>query len=337
MRRLSILGITLLIVLMGAHALAWRWATGRVTSETLAWADAQRAQGWTVDFTPPEPEGWPFDVHVRLAGFTLGGAVSRQPAGTYQADALIVGVSLFHPHRLTVNAEGHQHVRLGAGPVVDIDAAHTGLAFPIADNTAPDTADLIASDLHATTAAGSTRNLAPLPMSFEFHDIHLHVEGLTGPLQRLTLQTTDIGLPANTILAALGSRIAGIALDGSITLPCADPAAWRAAGGVATITRLSLDWGRLSVIGDGVFSLDAGLQPEGSGHVHLVGTDQTLDALSGAGALPQRSANAAKAILALLSRPQETGPPAVDMPFAIRDRTLRIGNFPIARMPEAVW
>lgn len=337
MRRLSILGITLLILLLGAHAVAWRWAAGRVATETLAWADAQRAQGWTVDFAPPEREGWPFDVHVRLANFTLGGAAARQPVGTYQADAVVIGVSMFSPHRLTVNAEGQQHVRIGTGPVVDIAAARTELSIPIAENTDSDTADLVAVDMRVTTAMGSTRNLAPQPASFDLHHIQAHAGGLTGPIQSLTLEMTDIDLPANTILAALGPRIAHLALDGSITRPRADPAAWRAAGGVANLTQLSLDWGRLSATGDGNFNLDTRLQPEGSGHVHLAGTDQTLDALSAAGVLPQRSANAAKAILALLSRSQDNGPPAVDMPFAVKDRTFRIGNFPIARIPEVAW
>lgn len=337
MRRLSIFGIVLLILLVGAHAAAWHWATGRVATETLAWADAQRAQGWAVDFTPPEPEGWPFDVHVRLKNFILGGTAARQPLVTYQAEALTIGISMFHPHRLTVNAEGQQHVRLGAGPVIDITAARTELSLPIAENIAPETADLVASDMHVTTSVGSTRNLAPQTASFDLHNIQAHAEGLTAAVQRLMLQITGIGLPADTTLAALGPRIGKIALDGSITAPRSDPAAWRAAGGEANLTQMSLDWGTLSMTGDGRFTLDAGLQPEGSGHVHLVGTDQALDALSVAGVLPQRSANAAKAILALISRPRDNGPPAVDMPFAIKDRTLLIGNFPVARIPQAIW
>ena len=53
--------------------------------------------------------------------------------------------------------------------------------------------------------------------------------------------------------------------------------------------------------------------------------------------MPQRSAMAAGAVLALMARPQPSGPPVVEVPLSLQDRTLSLGRIPLLRLPELVW
>jgi hypothetical protein len=62
-----------------------------------------------------------------------------------------------------------------------------------------------------------------------------------------------------------------------------------------------------------------------------------LDALAEARLIAPRAATAAKAVLALLQRPQPDGKPAVQLPLTLQDRTLALGRIPLARLPELIW
>ena len=46
---------------------------------------------------------------------------------------------------------------------------------------------------------------------------------------------------------------------------------------------------------------------------------------------------AAGAVLGLMARPQPSGPPVVEVPLSLQDRTLSLGRIPLLRLPELVW
>lgn len=334
-RRLSLAAAAILVVLAGAHTLLWRWAVAQVAAETLAWAAAERAQGWIISFDPPQPEGWPMAAQVRLAQVSLGPA--NGGGVTYQADAARIGVALLQPRMLRVEMLGQQRLRVGTGPEIGFTAARAEITMPLAQNQQPDRLDLLVTGVSGTTTWTTAANLAPRPAAFAVRQARLQAEGLTGAAQHVTLAIDAIDLPADTALAAMGPGIQRVGLDATISRPLADPVAWRDGGGKVDVARMTLDWGRLSVAADAAMQLDAGLQPSGAGHARLSGTGETLDALVSGRVLAARPATAAKAVLALLSRPQDSGPPVVDVPFTLKDRTLRIGSIPITRLPEMAW
>jgi hypothetical protein len=98
-----------------------------------------------------------------------------------------------------------------------------------------------------------------------------------------------------------------------------------------------LDWGKLSFRGSATIALDDKLQPMGTATARITGHGEALDALVAANLLPPRTALAAKAILGLLGKKQDDGPPVVEVPLTLQDRTLQLGRIPLARLPQIVW
>jgi hypothetical protein len=171
-----------------------------------------------------------------------------------------------------------------------------------------------------------------------------------GPALGFKLLAGPVQLPpepvpgAPPLLWALGPGIAHLDLEGSLGGPfplAATPldwiTRWRDGGGALTLHLVALDWGKLGASGTTRLALDANLQPVGSATVRLTGFGDTLDALAAAHAVPQRTADTAKAVLSLMARPQESGPPVVEAPLSLKDRTVLVGRIPLARMPPVQW
>jgi hypothetical protein len=114
-------------------------------------------------------------------------------------------------------------------------------------------------------------------------------------------------------------------------------AAWRDAGGKLALRQFGLTWGQLNASGSATLRLDEALQPAGTAEAQVIGTAETLDALANAKVMAPRAAMAAKAVLALLQRPQPNGPPSVNLPLILQDRTLQMGRIPLAKLPEITW
>jgi hypothetical protein len=110
-------------------------------------------------------------------------------------------------------------------------------------------------------------------------------------------------------------------------------AAWRDGGGRLSVRRVAVGWGPLGVTGMGDLALDAALQPTGSAQLRLVGVDATLAALVSAHAVAPSAAKAAGAVLGLMK--QDEG--GMEVPLTLRDRTLSVGPFPLAKLPSLVW
>lgn len=344
MRRLTIGGVVVLVVLGGAHTLAWRWASGQVANQVRVWATAQRAQGWTVELGPMTRAGWPLAAMVHVDRLALASPVSPAApiASTYSADAAEIGISALQPHLLEIRPLGQQHLHAVPGPDIAFTVDTAMLTLPLIAGAPPTEMNLVADGLRTsipTAADGS----APGPLVVQH--LRLHARELAqvvnptdnaAPLE-MTLQAGPIDLPPALPLAAIGPQITRLAVDTSVSHPVPDVAAWRNAGGSLTLRQLALEWGRFSLTGTASLTLDPALQPSGTGSAKLIGTAETLDALTSARLLAPRAATAMKAVLALLSRPQNNGPPVVEVPLTLQDRTLRVGSFPIVHLPVIAW
>jgi hypothetical protein len=321
MRRLPLLIAAIVVVLLAVDTLAWRYAVGLVATQTMAWAEARRAEGWSVAMSPPQPEGWPFAARVRVQTVEISGAAQSIPGGVaFGADAAVIGVRFPSFRRLIVNLEQAQYVRIGVAPEQRFTTKRHEITMDLPSVGLPETADVAIDTLSAPQLT-----IGKIQGRVSFASPGAVLEALAIDLRPMPL-------------SAIGKRIERVALDAQIAGPLwTTPTAWRDAGGAVAVRQFDIDWGKLQASGNANLRLDSALQPTGTADARLTGTAETLDALAEARLIAPRAATAAKAVLALLQRPQPNGKPAVQLPLTLQDRTLALGRIPLARLPELIW
>lgn len=120
--------------------------------------------------------------------------------------------------------------------------------------------------------------------------------------------------------------------------PEASLRAWRDDHGQIELRRLALAWGPLALSAGLTLALDRELQPMGAGTIRLANWRPALDAVAAAGLIDRQATAIARLALAAASRsPPGGGPPVVEVPLALEDRTLTAARIPIARLPEIRW
>ncbi len=330
MRRFSMICLAVLAALLLGSGALWWWATGRVAAETELWVAARRSEGWRVAMGAPEREGWPLSAHIRLRDVVLHAPVPAPVGMDFGAGEVTIGVAFLHPRTLQIRPQGTQHVRVGAGPDLGFTTVSHVFTTELSDEAPSQDANVAIEGLlmQAPGAAG--------PLSVGHILARITMSGAAMP--QLALKAERIGLPASPVATALGAGIDSMMLDAALTGDIATTlSAWRDSQGSLAVRQFSLDWGRLSVKATADLRLDARMQPSGRADASLVGVGETMDALSKAGLILPRAAMAAKAVLALLERPQPNGPAVVQLPLTLDNRTLQLGRIPLAQMPDIAW
>lgn len=342
-RRRLWLGLGLgLAVLLGGHALFWRWATGRMEQALQAEMAQWRAQGWTVSAGPAVRSGWPLHLRLEVPEVAIAGRFGPPGGVAWSAARVVLDLSLLHPRTLVLDFVGPQRLRLGPGPALPLEAAQARAIVPLATGAPPRTLDIALRGLRAGPPGAGLRAAHAT----------LHLAGQPGavagePAVAVVFAARDIALPPLPAGEswALGPRITALELDAALTGPLpaiADPearaAAWRDGGGTVALHALTLRWGPLDLDGSASLALDAALQPMGAARLRMTGQAATLDALARAGVIAGPAAQAAKAVLALMAQsPPGGGPPSVQVPLTLKDRTLAMGHIPLLRLPLLLW
>lgn len=328
MRRWLKLGGTALVLLAAADTALWFWATGRVIGQVDVWAGQQRAQGWQVQMGLPTREGWPFEARIRVGEAAI--ASPPRPArqvSRLEADSATIAVPFWTPYTLHVGLHGAQRLLPGGGPALAFTSARTELTLPLVQDQPPQQADLAVDGLNLRVGDAAVTIAA----------IRLHTEFPPGH-SAASLQADMVGLPSGPLTAALGAHIehvgAQLAVDGPTN---ATPAAWKAAGGALHLASFELHWGKLAVTAHGDGQLDQQFQPQGSLVADVTGTSEALDGLVAAHLVPPNAANAARAVLMLMQRPQASGGGIVELPFTLKRQRLQMGQFPLLKMPDIAW
>lgn len=334
--------LAVLTLLLVGHAALWRWAVHRLEAETLTWAAARRAQGWKVNLGPMTQGGWPLAARLRIGGITVSGAtpLTAFPVA-YASDELAISVGLPQAHRLVLQFDGPQSLRLGTNPLLPFTASSLRMVLPLDPGVPPHEADITAADLLIGPAQ---LRVAQATLHADLHQLAAAGE----PAVEFALAAGPIDLPLSLAGAAqvqaLGPHIERVEIDAVLINPiprAPDPAAraaaWRDGGGSLTITRMGLDWGKLAATGSATFALDEKLQPMGTATTRLTGSDAALDGLAAAHAVAPQAAFAGKALLGLMAQPQPDGASVVEVPLTLKDSTLLLGRLPLARVPELVW
>ncbi len=340
MRWIGIAAGIVLVALAGGHTALWFVAEARLQREAEAWINARRAEGWTITTGDVGREGWPLSVRLRIPALHVG----TETAGGVRFDSELaeLGIDIRRPRALTVQLSGPQRVGLGVFPAVHVTAARMEILLPIANGLVIRSGDLEAEGIDAEMPGQGAFRASHLAL-------HLAMPGapgagsaeVTGPEARIAAR--DIAVPPNPA-DALGHTIANLTVDANLPgpmppLPVTSTAmtAWRAAGGSVALRELALDWGPLGIRGSGTLTLDEKLQLTGLAQARITGESEALDVLTSAHVVTPRAAMAAKAILALLGKPQPGGPPVVDVPLTLQDRVLQVGRIPLIRLPELMW
>lgn len=344
LRRLSIIAAAIVALLVAADIVLWRMAEQWLQAGVAEWAQTQRENGWTVAAGPPSRGGWPFAARLTLPGFRLAGGEQDIPGGLdWRAEQISLQLDLFHPHRLLIAGHGTQYLRLARLPDLPFSAERLEAAIPLQADKPPHGIDIVAEHLRI--------HLPPREEATE-----LGVTGATLHLQTVPAATRDqaaisfvlrareIDLPSSYHWA-LGPHIPTIEADGAINgpLPPLAPlpvrlAAWRDKGGMMILQRLATVWGPLGLTASATITLDAQLQPMGAIAARITGEVETLDKLAEGGAIAPSAATVAKALLGLM--PHTTGAdgkPQIDIRLTLQDRTFRLGQIPLARIPEFDW
>ncbi len=329
------------VLLLAAHSVAW-WLTVRQLQTRLAAIVAEwRDEGVAVTMGEPSRGGWPLAATLEIPALAIG--PGGMPGGvTLGSDRVIVGLGVGHLDTLRVDLPMPVRLQLPNGPEVAADSPDGRIDVKLAD---PNDAAFDATRLRARWLAadgGAQEATAALA----------HAQAIRTPQGLLTsfsAQSIELPGPRPGQVQPLGRRLASVSGDATVfgslqgtPDPAAALAAWRDAGGHIAVTRFGIGYGPLGLSGHGDLRLDAGLQPLAQATLRLIGWARALDALAAAGVVPGRSVAAMKAVLGLLTRPTQTGSqtgaePEVEVPLTLRDGTVSIAGFPLARIAKLAW
>ena len=305
-RRVKLLCMVAVLVVLTDVSL-WFVAIDRMRDVWRDFLTQTQASGWSVAAQEPVAEGWPFAARLRVPGIELSGPDQILPGGAaFGAEIVVAELSVLHPTRLLLLPQGRMHGRVGRMPDTDISAASLQAEIDLADNTTRLRADSLV--LHT----------APEPIPVGHLDLMLRQER-----DALALQISLDGLDLSPFTRQ-------IPLDGLVRHLAVKA---RLDNNQLTLRDLALDWDKLGLTGNAALHADSGGQPDGDGRMLIAGAEDELDDLVAAGRVTAQNATTAKLVLGLLQKRQPDGRMMVDLPFALHNRQLSVGQFPVARLP----
>lgn len=315
-----------------AYGAVWLLAAGQFRAAALDWIEARAREGYRITYAGLRTGGFPGDVRLTFSEPMIVGRLA-DAGWTWSADEATAAAGLFEGRRVTVHAPGAQHLDAAAGAQV---VRYRGSAAKLEATAEPARVAVRIADLRLAPAAGGGG------VAVGRIEATMRGDRAAGGGE-LALQATGIALP-ETLDLPFGNAVARLALTATPrgTLDAGrwpeTLLAWRDAGGVLDIAGFELAYGPLGIAADGTLALDAAAQPIGAFNARIVGAAPAVDALRDRGLIAERAALAVKALLALVARPPAGGgPPVVEIPLTLQDRTLYAGPLPLAVVPEVRW
>ncbi|GIL38817.1 DUF2125 domain-containing protein [Roseiterribacter gracilis] len=318
-RALRVALALLLIALCVGYGLWWRSTASRISAQSAAWIEARRAEGWTITTSKLDVGGFPFGWRL-----DAGAVVMARPDGTRVETGNLTARTVPWSRNVRVEADAIalQLPQGASRPAGMLNAAH-GEALLDATNLARSaiTLDMIAwaaGDAAPITAqrAKITRDADNVTASLDA--LHLAINSPLGDtVQRLELVTVaEPNLPHGLDAASMQQ--------------------WREASGVMQLTSVTLQWGPLSLHGEGTAALDAQGRIELAGTSRLTGWSETIDALVASGSVKPNGGALAKAGLGMLANAKDGAPKEkseVAIAVAIQGGQLYLGGIRLGPAP----
>lgn len=335
-RRILTIFAAALVAAWAAYTAYWFHAQGQLRKGVERWAEQRRDGGWLVQWSDMTGGGYP--AHLRL---TLSEPAITLPSGlSWRAGRLTGEAAPFDWTRLHLDAGGEHRLDWPGGGMgvtatsarADINLDRRGALQDVTILLAGVSADSQAAE--PVTLDGLAVTWDPLPVT----DVMDHSQ----PSIRFSATGHGIRLPPlpalplerDIALAEITGRIMGTIPPGP---PAKALAAWSAEGGTLEIEHVSLDWAPMTLEGDGTLALDPQGQPLAAMATRIHGFGPLMDRLAEAGTIDPRSAQAAKFVLMMMSKPDSKGRPAVPVPIGLQDGLVSVGPTAVARLPPFQW
>lgn len=325
--RVVVLVIVLLLLAAGAYAGYWFILANRLQSGLGRWADARRAEGYTLQWRRESVEGFPFAFRIALADASIARGNSYRIA----VPEIAGEASPWDATRWHVAA-----TRGGTGTAQGVDATIAAQSLSgdivLGDEFTDVTVSVLRlSGADATAGELVTHMMFPREPPRSDRDVGLAV----------TAQLYHLVLPKP--VTALGDTIESFAVDAKVMggMPKGDwrqaLAAWRDAGGDVEFNRIDLQWGALWLQANGTAALDRDMQPLAALSASIVNHAALIEAAVAAGMLTKKNAAVVTLLLDLVAKRGSDGRMRLTAPVTIQDGKLSIGRAEIGKLPRIDW
>lgn len=299
---------------------AWLIVAQQIEERTLAWAEARKAEGYTLAWQSFDVGGFPFRFELAFAEPRIG-----RNGWTAEAPRLEASYRPWRPDRIDLAAprlslagpDGAGSIEQARGEV----RLEGGQATQVAIEGAAATARIRTDDLGRADRA------------------RLVVDGFSPAADGAQNETISgsmslWGAKPNPPLAEqlLFPDPFDFAATGAIKGPLADLAAWRDAGGTIDLSRVVLVWGPVKLDGNATLALDGQMRLLGAGTAKVQGVTPLLDRLVSKGQVRPQDASVAKVVLGLLAKPTADGGSEITVPITAQDGKLFLGPAAVATL-----
>ena len=333
-RRLVLIAAIGFVAAILAYSLYWMHAAGQARNHVEAWAEARRAEGWSVAWAEETPSGFPWRLRLTLTAPELSHPSGLRWRGPY----LELWTAPLWPRAVHVETAGNHTLTWGGR---DWPLSLERLPATIASGTLD--AHLHGLETGQTSIADLGLSLAALPPRPDPSAHPARPDPSGHPASwRFALSGRDIQLPPDTLpgfdgqmaLAEISGRVMGpIPAD----TPVAAIAGWSKQGGIIELDRVAVDWPPMGLEGSGTAALDPGGQPLVALSTRIHGFDALMDRLHQAGLVDGATARTSKTLLGLMAKPDPRGRPAIPAPITIQDGSLYLGPARMAAVPGIPW
>ena len=329
---LSLTAIGLVAII--AYAAYWHYMAGVLRGQLAPWAEARAAEGYLIHWDEVLVGGFPGSFRFDFTNLSFG---------TLRPVPIALNASSASAWAMPWNLRHWEFSAPGGGRLVEpsgtagFEARRLDGAVDVEGRTMS-ALDLTALDLSGTGMA----------QGLKIGDAEAHIELPVAPPQShtdtalgLSLQFGAASLPVT--VPGFGNTLSGFSVSGQLkgALPpgpfAAALAHWRDDGGTVELQSLRLRWGSLLLDASGTLALDNQLQPEGAFSAIITGQDAAVDVAVMTGTLKPDQANAVKAVLGLLAKPDAEGQNAITLPLSIESQKLYLGPAKIADLPLIPW
>ena len=334
MRRILIATLVLLAAASAGYTGYWFHVAGRLRAGVEPWAEARRAEGYTVRWDAVTVGGFPGSFSLRFAGAVFGGT---RPLPFQIAAPLLSGSARpWNLRRWELSAPGG--ARVDAPSEGDAIAAATLDGTVILGTEAGTAIDLVAHDLAVSGLAGSFHVAdAETRLTLPERAPASHQDAAFGAAIRLA----KLELPRS--VPTFGSTVEALTLAGTFkgALPRGKLrqglAAWRDDGGTIELKDGSLRWGPLAASANGTLALDEALQPIGAMTATIEGHNAIIDAAVASGNMRPGDGSLAKTFLGLMAKPNAEGRKQLILPLRLQNDRVYLGPAQIAALPRFTW
>ncbi|HEX7967007.1 MAG TPA: DUF2125 domain-containing protein [Stellaceae bacterium] len=334
MRRILIATLVLLAAAAASYTGYWFHVAGRLRAGVEPWAEARRAEGYTVRWDAVSVGGFPGSFSLRFAGAVFGG--SRPLPFQIAAPLLSGSARPWNLKRWKVNAP--EGARVDAPSEGDAIAAAALDGTVILGTEVGTAIDLVARDVAGSGAAAGLRIAdAEARLTLPERAPASHQDTAFGAAIRLAKMVLPYRVPP------FGSTVEALTLAGTFkgALPRGKLrqglAAWRDDGGTIELEVGSLRWGPLAASANGTLALDEVLQPIGAMTATIEGHNAIIDAFVANGSLRPGDASFAKTFLGLMAKPSADGRKQLTVPLRLQNDRVYLGPAQIAALPRFTW